>query len=425
MKNHQLIVYGIIAIAIPLFFIGKLPERPEKEVAISTPQKLTPPAEHNPFTQAMLADFASQLQKEFEQTHTPGAAVVIVKDSSIIYMRGLGLRANGTSDSVDMHTIFRLGSVSKGFAAVLTGLLANEGQLNWNDQVIKYDPNFRLKSTEQTDKLAIENLLSHTTGLPYHAYTNLVEEDMPLNEMLERLSDVDLIARVGKVYSYQNVAYSEISNVLKGATGKNYDELLEEKIFGPLHMDNASVTYRDFLNNPNTAKPHVYYRGGWHKSDVSDTYYNVAPAGGVNASINDMSKWLKAMMGNTSGVIPNSTLHDVFNPFVRTNIRKHYYLTSAAYRREYYGMGWRISLNNSDTIIYHGGYVNQFRSEIAFDKNEHIGICILTNAPTGLASKAVATFFKIYRQHMDSIEVWDDELMALNNEEDANAPALD
>ena len=305
---------------------------------------------------------------------------------------------------------------------MLTGLLVDEGQLSWNDPVIKYDTTFALKSKEQTGQVEVKNILSHTTGLPYHAYTNLVETDMPLNEMLHRLRDVNLIAAPGKVYSYQNVAYSEISPVMKNATGKTYDDLIVEKIFRPLNMYNASVTYRDFLNNANTARPHVYYHGGWRKSKVSDTYYNVTPAGGVNASIDDMSKWLKAVMGNDPGVIPAHTLREVCSPFVPTNIRRHNFLVSTTHRKEYYGMGWRVLLNNSDTVVYHGGFVNQFRSEIAFDKNNHIGICVLANAPTGFVNRAVNSFFKTYHQHMDSISVWDDEKFAIQNAEIPSSP---
>ena len=89
MRKHQLIVFGIVAIAIPLFFIGRFPEHVVKSKRI---HKLPTPTKPNPYEQEMLAGFEVQLNADFEQTHTPGAAVVVVKGDAVVFMRGLGVR---------------------------------------------------------------------------------------------------------------------------------------------------------------------------------------------------------------------------------------------------------------------------------------------------------------------------------------------
>ena len=72
----------------------------------------------------------------------PGLAVVIIKNDKVILMKGYGVKKSGGNDSVDVNTVFRLGSVSKGFASVLTGILINENKLSWDDQVIRFLPEF-------------------------------------------------------------------------------------------------------------------------------------------------------------------------------------------------------------------------------------------------------------------------------------------
>ena len=138
----------------------------------------------------------------------PGATVAIVKDDQVVYINTYGVREVGQPEKVDIHTAFRLASVSKGFASVLTGLLVNDGILNWDDKVIKYLPQLAFKNPKDTNKLTIKHLLSHTTGLPAHTYTNFLDDDVSLGDIYQKLKEVSVIAPIGKIYSYQNVVYS-------------------------------------------------------------------------------------------------------------------------------------------------------------------------------------------------------------------------
>ncbi len=183
---------------------------------------------------------------------------------------------------------------------------------SWNDHVIDYFPNFTLKSPEETQKLCIRNVLSHTTGLPYHAYTNMVEEGSSLDSMLSWLKKINLVSKVGEGYSYQNVAYSLIGPVIQSATGKSFESLMQEKVFLPLKMKTASIDYASIMQNTNVAKPHMQRSRRWVSAKITDTYYNVAPAGGINASISDMAQWMIALLGNREDVITKNTLRQLY-----------------------------------------------------------------------------------------------------------------
>ena len=87
-------------------------------------------------------------------------------------------------------------------------------------------------------------------------------------------------------------------------------------------------------------------------------------------------------------------IDDIFEPQIRTRIRWKYYSRWKDYKKSYYGLGWRIVENNESTIAYHGGYVNGYRSQLAINTDEDIGICILTNSPTSFSSKLVPVFLK-------------------------------
>jgi beta-lactamase class C len=404
-KKHYYVIVPVLLI-LPLL-IAQVFVRNEDRPKVSV-VKRTEPVKINPHLQRAVEEFEMKLDLLQLLSKTPGAAVAIVKDSTIVYMKGFGVREAGTKDSVDVNTVFRLASVSKCFASFLTGVLVEDSVLRWEDKIVKYVPAFRLHSPAETAKLNIRHVLSHTTGLPFHAYTNLVEEGLPLEEMLARLAEVPLASKVGEIYSYQNVAYSVVGEAIKSASGKSYEGWMIEKVFAPLNMKNASIDYFSMMSNPNIARPHMPKRGGgWRKVSINNTYYNVSPAGGINASISDMAEWMKALLGNRPDVIKPETLQTIFSPVVRAPSKNRNYGRMQRMSSSYYGLGWRIVHYPDDTLVYHGGFVNGFRSEVAVNQKERIAICILANAPGELPDTGIPLFFNVYKEYRNAIRLWD------------------
>jgi beta-lactamase class C len=323
----------------------------------------------------------------------PGLAVCVVKDGHVVLLRGFGNKRVDIEEQVDVHTAFRLASLSKSFAAFLTSILAQEGYLHWDDRVKKHWPDFTLKSTRAADSLRIRHILSQTTGFPRHAFTNLIEEGYSHQELVESLQEIDPIAMPGSLYSYQNVAYSLIEPVLQKVTGKSYDALLREKVFSPLHMYDASTNLNDLLQKGNFASPHLPYSRGWRSIGASERYYNVISAGGINASVSDMAKYFLALTrGRPSLSVENVEM--LFEPEVRSHIRYKYFSKWPDVRKVYYGLGWRILDLGSDkpVVAYHGGYVNGYRNSMALIPEERAAICVLTNSSSGFADDCVRHF---------------------------------
>jgi beta-lactamase class C len=264
----------------------------------------------NPFVGQVLKEFEGVIKTALANRQAPGAAVVVVKDTSIIFLKGYGLRNTDKDDSINTRTIFRLGSVSKSVTATLVAILVNEGVLQWDDPVTKYLPDFHLKSEEATRKLTLRHLLSHTMGLPYHAYTIMIEDHAPFDTLVDHLKDLDLVGKPGEVYSYQNVGFSVIGRVIEKATGKKLEEVFVEKLFLPLGMTDASASFEKIMVDDNVAMPHYFTR----PTAISPTYYSVAPAGGVNASIQDMGLWLQALMGNRPKILPPEKINEILEP---------------------------------------------------------------------------------------------------------------
>lgn len=348
--------------------------------------------------QVLLDDYDQYIRQAMLLTGTPGVAVVVVKDSSVVFCKGYGHRDMQRLDTVDAHTVFRIGSLSKGFASVLTGMLVQDSVVQWSDRVCTYFPQFSLKDKAQTQRIELEHILSHTTGLPYHAFTNLIEMGLDVPTINTYFPRLPLTGKEGQMYAYQNVAYSVIEEVLRKATGRSYQDLLQTRIFQAAGMKDASASYISLLSTENKAMPHVYTGVGWMPSPITPFYYNTTAAGGVNASATDMGAWLKLLLGHRPDLVSRATLETVFAPRVRTGGERRYFGSWPGPREAHYALGWRVLRWGEDTIVTHGGSVNGFYGQIALDRANGVGICVLTNAMTGLASDCLPAFFERHRR---------------------------
>jgi beta-lactamase class C len=332
------------------------------------------------------------LQHSIDSMKSPGAAVALVYKGEIMLLKGYGVKKSGETDTVDVHTVFRLGSVSKGFASILTGILVEEGSLSWDDRIQHFLADFKMRDTASAAHMTVRNILSQTTGFPEHTYTDMLDNGFEYDNIKSALAGVPTIAKPGELYTYQNVAYSLIGDVLYSASGIDYNNLLQEKIFQPLNMRDASTDFASFNYNPNSAMPHLRAGNTWKAKPKNNRYYSASPASGVNASASDMAAWLLALTGYYPEVIDNKTIVAISGHNIETPKKATYRRYWKSLDKTYYGLGWRVFNIGGHDIVYHGGYVEGFRAEIAFDPETKMGIAVLFNSNTPVASQCVPHF---------------------------------
>ena len=172
---------------------------------------------------AVLPQFDRDVERIFGAYHVPGAAVAVVQNGKVVYVKTLGVGSTSKGNPVDEHTVFRIASVSKTFAAVLAGQAAYEGQINFNAPLSRYLPGFRLKY-DNKNQLTVRNVLSHTAGLPHNANDNLLESGVSYPELLQRTERLGAACPIGRCFGYQNILYSTIGDVLSRQLGHPYPE---------------------------------------------------------------------------------------------------------------------------------------------------------------------------------------------------------
>jgi beta-lactamase class C len=325
-------------------------------------------------------DFDGWLDTVEQSGQVSGLAAAVVSGDKILLQRGIGYADAAQGKPVTPDSVFRLASLSKAFASALTAMLVDEGMLSWQTKVTGVLPTFELHDVSASEQLTVRDILSQRVGLPHNTYDSLLEQNAPYQELVEKLREVPLACNVGDCYGYQNITFALIGDITYAVSGDFFYHQVEKRIFHPLGMDSATYG-RDALEaDPNWAKPHARRGPGWTPIAIKESYYHVPPAAGVNASIRDMTKWLIAQMGGRPDVLSNNLLTTLHTPLVSTPTELH----ATPWRRARlsdasYALGWRIYEYGGQTLVFHAGAVQGYRSMIAFFPKQKFGAVMLWN----------------------------------------------
>ena len=338
---------------------------------------LLPHAAHSDgFAAKFESDYVSPLVNQ-----SPGGALVIVESGRVVLQKVYGVRTEGAAELVTDETLFRIASLSKTFASAAASILVEESPLTWQMPLKPSLGHVKFKKPGYGGQISLKHLMSQSTGLMPHAYTNLIEGNMSYRRIVDRLDRVDFVCAPGGCYGYQNVVFSLIADLVASETEFDYPEFVDAHLFKPLAMTRASFGHEPFVNDSNHARPHVWTGSRWHPVKPTSHYYKVAPAAGVNASISDMREWLLAQLGKNPEVLPVEMLDRMHGRVIRTSRREAHYPYRAALGNVYYGLGWRVfDYGAAKGFVQHGGYLKGMRSTMVFHRQSGTGMVMLMNS---------------------------------------------
>jgi beta-lactamase class C len=373
-----LLIGLVVAVALWGITRGRQPDSaPENKIQ---PVRFTiPVANETPPPGAVdYARLDARLQRLMRDRSMVGLAVGIVENGEIRFLKGYGVTQAGGSEPVTPSTVFRWASVSKGVAADMVARLAADGTLALDAPIARYAQSVRLPGgTENVATVA--NLLSHTTGLFAHAEDPRLEEGVDPHILRASMAILHNTCAPGACHAYQNVLYDAASEMVERVTGKPYGQVLRERFFGPLGMTNASSSRAELMASRSWARGHV--GGNPQTFEISDAYYHVPAAGGINGSIQDLSIWMLANMGMAPDVLTPGMLQQVQMARIATpgeNRRRARFRERTASTQ--YALGWRVIDYAGHRVIGHHGGVKGYRSMIMFDPAVKAGVVVLWNS---------------------------------------------
>ena len=339
------------------------------------------------------------INKAMSTFQVPGVAVAIVKDNKVVMSKGFGLIENGKSADVTPDTLFGIASNTKAMTAAILASLVDEGKLTWRTKVIDIIPEFQMPNAYVTREFTITDLLAHNSGLGLGAGDLMIWPHTTLTnaDVIKGLKYLPEVSSFRSEFAYDNLMYIIAGEVIATITGQTWHEVIQERIFTPLGMNNTRAAYSLISkSNKNVARAHVPLEG---KLNVvgGNMLEKFSSAGSVASSVNDMSLWLKAQLnqGVYSSTGENETR--LFSAKQsRTMWQAHTVLpvSSAATKNDKthfsaYGLGWFLKDYHGVKIVHHSGGILGMVSKVVLVPEEGLGVVILTNQQSGYAFNAI------------------------------------
>jgi N-acyl-D-amino-acid deacylase len=317
-------------------------------------------------------DLAAEIDALFAPLTTgdsPGATVMVIRNDEVLYAAGYGSADLEHGVPITPQTPFRLASVSKQFTSMAIMILADRGELSYDDPMVKYLP--ELERFGET--ITLRHLLTHTSGLPdyYDVLEAASTEHMPDTEQamqfLAAWGEPPLFAP-GERYEYSNPGYEMLALVVERVSGQDFGRFLEDNIFAPLGMKNTVTVVRDRAPTeiPNRALGYARREGAFELLDDHQLNY-ILGSGGLYSSVEDLALWNSALDGET--LVSRATLEAAWTP-----------VELAGGETYPYGFGWRLGdYGGLGPRMCHSGHWLGFSNFLVRYPSQRVTIIVLSN----------------------------------------------
>ncbi len=243
-----------------------------------------------------------------------------------------------------------------------------------------------------TREITIRDMYTHRSGLPEHAGDLLEDLGFTRSEILYRLRYQHPESRFRSHYAYTNFGMTEGGVAAARASGLEWEDACEQKLFKPLGMSSTSSRYADFVRRPNKALGHVLVDGKWVQKFKRDPDAQ-SPTGGVSSSVNDLAKWMRLQLANGKfdgkQIVDEKALAETHHPHMLTGFNPFTQLPT------FYGLGWNVSYDEQGRLRlnHSGAFGLGAATYVNLVPGEQLGIVVLTNAsPMGVAEALGTTF---------------------------------
>lgn len=322
----------------------------------------------------------------------PGAAVAVVQNDSVVFAKGFGVRELGKPEPITANSVFAIGSTSKAFTSASLAMLVGEGKVKWDDPVTKYLPEFQLYDPYVTREITVRDLLTHRSGLA-RGDRLWANSGFSRGEVLRRVRYLKPSWSFRSTYGYQNIMFLAAGTVVERTGGTSWDDFVAQRIFQPLGMAHTVTSITKLTSLADVATPHerindTYRPVAWLNID------NIAPAGSINSSVNDMAQWVRLQLSrgmykgrrllDSMAVKEMHTANIVIRPGAQDE--RMYPMSNLSA----YGLGWALRDYYGHKMVSHGGAIRGMRAQVTLIPDAHLGVVVLTNSPQSSFPAAIA-----------------------------------
>ena len=285
------------------------------------------------------------LQEKYP-SNAPGATFLISKNGNIVYEKAFGLANLELNVPMETENVFEIGSMTKQFTAVSILMLMEKGQLNLDDEITRFIPDYPVNG----HKITIHHLLTHTSGIKdftrIKGLNDISTKDLTPAELIDFFKNEPVDFLPGENFKYDNSGYIILGYIIETITGQSYADFVEEHIFKKLEMSASQyASHKEVIQN--RASGYQKKKAYINSREISFTLPYAS--GSLMSTVGDMFTWQEAIKNNL--LISKETTVKAFTNYTLNNGE-----------RINYGYGWHIKEKNGIQTREHGGSIFGFKS---------------------------------------------------------------
>lgn len=364
-----------------------------------------------------LAGYDAYVAQAMKDWRVPGAAIAIVRNDSVILIKGYGVRKLGDPAPVGPHTMFSIGSATKAFTGVLLGRLVDEGKVKWDDPVQSHLPGFEMYDRYVSRDLTVRDLLTHRSGLPPGDFLWYGNGELSREEIVRRIRYFKPAWPIRTRFGYNNLMFLAAGMIVEARRGISWDEAIKQELFAPLGMGESHTSNRDFAGIEDAAQPHLVH----HDTVITIARRNIdnmGPAGSIISTASDMAKWVMFQLdsGRVGGrqILSTVSLAESHTPQIMIRREGPWAHVNPYTHFESYGFGWWLHDFRGREVVEHGGNIDGMSAMVGFMPEERAGVVILTNLNQTVFVDAML-WYTLDRLLTAAPRDWSAELLKVSN----------
>jgi CubicO group peptidase (beta-lactamase class C family) len=326
-------------------------------------------------------DFDALVRSVMEEWQVPGLSIAAVHDREPDWLAAYGLRDVEAGLPVTSDTRFLLCSITKSFTALGLAMLVDDGRLDWTKPVRELLPEFRLHDAVATERVTVQDLLSHHWGLPRHDWV-WMPADISRQEMFAALRHLEPSKDIRSTFQYSNLGYVVAGMVAERISGQSWEDFTSERITDPLGMGQTVCSADALHEMEGAARPYVLTDsqtpGDFKRRRAKIWPIADAPAGAIVSTAPDMLRYMRFNLsgGEINGVrlVSQEGLRAMQSPRVHTG--KSEYAESGDI---HYGLGLATYPYYGERIVSHSGGWIGWSTLMAMTPERRCGVTVLTN----------------------------------------------
>lgn len=305
----------------------------------------------------------------------PGVALAAVRDGEVVHEAGYGWRDREQRLPVTPRTVFYTASLAKAFTGATAAVLAADGEIDLDAPLSRFLPGLTDAPPVRADETTLRDLLRHGV-LFSNGGVNFVTTFVRPYEHHDLVRILNDYSDPSEGFVYSNTNYVLAGYAIEAATGRDWRDVMRERVFAPLGMERSTARLAD-VDSADFAFPYLAREDGVRRIPFAKSDRTITGAGGIFSTAGDLARFVVAQLdgGRLDGheALPAAAVREMQTPQIELDA------TFFEFERYAYGLGLYLAHWEGEELVHHFGGFPGFRSHVSFMPEHGMGVVVLQN----------------------------------------------